>query len=244
MKKMISVLLSVVLIFALFAVPFSVYATENVLQTPVIADGGEEKGENSDFPDEPEEERFNVKMYICATANSLTGHVWLYFENNSNIPVTVGYVSLQPGQTVSVGSLRNTRSNGGGTYYNGEAKMAAKDGKLQSLSEHTHSLEMQLNREQLAVVSEKIKSMNYYEMIFWNCGSFATKVWNSVSDKKVVHIVLPVFTILNMEIIGAQKGKPLMTDPDAPGGAGTYKQRKNGVEPADEKSFNISCVNF
>ena len=94
---------------------------------------------------------------------------------------------------------------------------------------------------QLKFIKEKIKSKNAYEMIFYNCGVFATSVWNSVSSKKVVHIVLPIFTILNMSILGAKKGELLMQKPTD---SEIFKQTDSGCRIADEKSFNMSCVNF
>lgn len=241
MKKVLSLLLALVCIFTLTAAAFTAYAEDAGSPSATVTAG--EGEETPDEPEPPAPPKFDVTMYICATANSLTGHVWLYFINNSDVPVTVGYLVLQPGQETSVGSLRNTRKNGGGTYYNGEAMMAAKDGKLDSLRGKTTSLKMTLNESQLNTVSEKIKSINYYEMIFFNCGMFATKVWNSVADKKVVHIVLPVFTILNMKTAGGKSGELLMKNP-VETGVGAYKQKSGGIEPADEKSFNISCVNF
>lgn len=244
MKKILSVLLAVICVFSLAMTAFA----EDTAAQPetAVTDENTETAEDAADPEEPEEpvepeEVFDVTMYICATANSLTGHVWLYFVNNSNVTVKIGYADLEPGMGMSVGSLRNSRKDGGGTYYNGEAAMAARDGKLESLKNHTHSLKMSLTKEQLEKVNEKIKSKNVYEMIFCNCGVFATSVWNSVSNKKVVHIVLPIFTILNMKILGAKKGELQMQNPT---GFKAFKQTKDGCRPASEDSFNISCVNF
>lgn len=243
MKKIISIILACILAFSAAGAACTAFAQE--ITEPVSMESIEPT-DNVDAIDdttEPEEEPevIDVTMYICATAKSLTGHVWLYFVNNSNVPVFVGHVEIQPGQEMSVGSLRNSRKSGGGTYYNGEAMMAARDGKLDSLCSSTTSLKMSLDKDQLEKVSNKIKSMNYYEMIFCNCGVFATQVWNSVSDKKVVHIVLPMFTILNMDILGAEKGVVRMKDPEE---VGAYKQKRDTVEKADPKSFRITCVNF
>ena len=250
MKKVLSILLAIICVISFTVTAFAedtVIPSESVVTNEdVEGTEAQEDPENPEEPAEPDEpvepaKTFDVTMYICATANSLTGHVWLYFVNNSNVPVKVGYVDLTPGAGISVGSLRNSRKDGGGTYYNGEAMMAEKDGKLESLKDHTYSLKMSLTKEQLETVNEKIKSKNAYEMIFYNCGVFATSVWNSVSDKKVVHIVLPIFTILNMTILGAKKGELLMQNPTE---SEIFKQTDSGCRIADEKSFNMSCVNF
>lgn len=182
-----------------------------------------------------------VTMYLCATANSLCGHVWLYFVNETDRDLPLGYVTLEAGDSMSIGSLKNTRSDGGGTYYNGEAFMA-KD--LEKVCKHTTSLKKELTLDELETVNKKIKSLNFYSVIFWNCGSFATTVWNTVQGDKIVHVVLPVFTILGMKLHGAEKGKVLMERPDENEGTGfkIYKQTKNGAKQANEKSLRTSCV--
>ena len=237
MKKIFSVLLAIIIIFTAAGTSFTSFAEDTASETVIT--------ENEVTSDMPNRDDPGVIMYLCATANSLTGHVWLYFINNTDEPVTIGYIEMQPGQEMSVGRLRNTRKDGGGTYYNGEAMMAALDGKLDSLCKHTTSLKMVLDEEQINTVSEKIKSMNAYEMILFNCGIFAARVWNSVSSKKIVHFIFPMLTILFMNLLpGTQKGELRMKDPTEEGGIKPYKQTNNGVKEADVKSFNISCVNF
>ena len=251
MKKLLAVLLAIITILSVCG--FSTYA-ENTVPADVTV-GGEitddptvpDTPDTPDVPDEPDEPdepvptlddyEYVVTMYICATANSLTGHIWLYFENLTECDVPIGYTMLAPHKGMSVGSLRNTRKDGGGTYYNGEAMMASLKGKLDKVRDHTYTLKMDLTLDQLNTVNGKIKSKNAYEMIFYNCGVFATSVWNSVSSKKVVHIVLPIFTILNMSILGAKRGELRMQDPDV-----AYKQTDDGCYVADNKSFKLSCV--
>lgn len=181
-------------------------------------------------PDEPV-----AIMYLCATAHSLTGHVWLYFENTSDEDIKVGYVTLAPGEKTSVGSLRNTRTNGGGTYYNGEAYMSK---NIDVTGEHTTYLSMNLDKSQLETVSGQIKKRNMYNMLFWNCGNFATAVWNSVSTHHFVHICFPVFTIMQMAVCGAKKGFTM----SRPSIDKCFKQTENGVVPAQASSFNTTCV--
>ncbi len=191
---------------------------------------------DEDDEEDTDPDREVVSMYLCATANSLTGHVWLYFENLTDSDLPLGYAVLKANSFMSVGSLRNTRKNHGGTYYNGEAFMAKNPEKLK---EHTTSIKMNLTEEQLKTVSEEIKSHNLYILVGWNCGNFACKVWNSVSDEHVVHIVFPVFTILSMLIHGGEKGTVLMKHPDI---SEVFKQTKDGIIQADAKSFRISCI--
>ena len=248
MKKVLSFLLTIIMILSVGSIgTFAEDVTpsgdviEETTDTPDTPDTPDEPviPDEPDEPDEPtlDDYEYVVTMYICATANSFTGHVWLYFENLTECDVPIGFTTLAPHKGMSVGSLRNTRKSGGGTYYNGEAMMATLKGKLDKVCAHTHSLKMDLTKEQLDTVNEKIKSRNFYEMIFCNCGVFATKVWNSVSDERVVHIVFPAFTILNMKISGAKKGVLRMQEADV-----AYKQTDDGCFVADNKSFRIPCI--
>lgn len=194
--------------------------------------------ENAEALVKPEKEGPNkplATMYLCATAHSLTGHVWLYFENICDEEIPVGYITLAPGEKTSVGSLRNTRTNGGGTYYNGEAFMSE---DIDVTGKHTTYLSMNLNRAQLETVNEQIKKRNTYNFLVWNCGNFATAVWNSVSSHHFIHICFPIFTIMQMLMHGAQKGFTMSVPPIEK----CFKQVKGGVVPAAESSFNTSCV--
>lgn len=236
MKKTIKIIISVILAICITMTTFVfAFAEEGTL---VQNDPATENTET----EEKDPNQIVAKMYICATANSLTGHVWLYFTNLTDEELEIGQAKLAPYDSMSVGALRNTRHDGGGIYYNGEAYMARNDPDKKC--RHTTSLEMELTREQLCSVTEKIKtkkSLNSYNLIFWNCGAFATEIWNSVSDKKVVHIVLPIFTILNMNILGAQKGVVKM---DCCKNISKVFKHKNDGEAvaADEKSFRLSCI--
>lgn len=224
MKKIISIILAVVLAFS--TVICTAYATED---------------DSSTEPQQPiswEEYEEVATMYICATANSFTGHVWLYFENLTDCDIPIGYTVISPGEGMSVGSLRNTRKNGGGTYYNGEVAMA---NSLDSLCEHTYSIGMNLTPDQLKKENEKICKKNSYDMIFNNCGVFASTIWNSVSNKKIIHIVFPALTILSMLTNGADKGVLNMNKAQK---ERIYKQKKDGCIEASTDSFRVSCVNW
>lgn len=246
-SKFIAVVLSVIIIFSISTVSFAedaetlnafaadqteenVEATEETPQAPETTEDPVEGPEKQIDPNQP-----LVTMYLCATARTFTGHVWLYFDNFSEVTVDIGYVRLEPGKQTSVGSLRNTRKDGGGTYYNGEAFMAR---NLETTGNHTTYLKMDLNLNQLNKISEEIKSRNFYNIIVWNCGNFAAAIWNSVSSHKIIHITFPIFTILEMNMHGAKKGL-VMTRPDI---ENVYKQVKGGVKQARAESFETCCV--
>ena len=242
MKKLLSVLLVIICIFTMTGMTFPAFAEETSETEISQTDGGEtpDTPDEPDIPDEPvptlDDYEYVATMYICSTAHSFTGHVWLYFINLTECEIPVGNIMLEPNGEMSVGSISYFRKGGGGTYYNAEAKMADQKG-LDEVCEHTSSLKMDLTLEQLEKANKKITSLNFYSYIFWNCGCFATQVWNAVSDKDVVHIVLPVITVMNMRILGAQKGELKMQKV-----TNVYKQTKDGYEDLGDHSFDSLCV--
>lgn len=238
MKRYISILLSMILAICIGITSILPAFAEDT--TPSEGSGTTQTTEEEpDIPPE-EPETGAVRMYLCATANSVTGHVWLYFENNTNKPKEIGYVTLQPGEATSVGSMRNTRSDGGGTYYNGEAYMA-KD-HIDKVARHTTSIAMDLNNDQLARVNKKIKGSNLYLMVGYNCGDFACSVWNSAArdeGKFVGHFIFPAFTILGILGKGGVKNQLKMQPAND---ENIYKQYKGGINKADPKSFRVSNI--
>lgn len=181
-----------------------------------------------------------AKVYLCTTLNSLTGHIWLYFVNVTPYKLPLGYIYLDPYEEMSVGSLRNSRKDGGGTYYNGEAFMA---NDLASVCKHTTSISMDINYDQLITIGNKIKSKNSYILLGNNCGDFACACWNTIAPagKKVINILVPLFTIINVQIAGGRKGQIEMKRPDI---SRVFKQVTNGVRQAVPESFKSSCVNW
>lgn len=92
MKRIVSILVSICILFGCFAV----YAS--AADSPV------------------------VNVYLCARSTaSPFGHLWLYFENLTNHDVMVGAYTLKAGQGVSVGSFGSKGKDGPGVYYNVEA---------------------------------------------------------------------------------------------------------------------------
>lgn len=229
-KRIFSVLIAIVMLFGTFSV--SVFAEDCVVNKY------ETNSAEQQFMSEDNEE-YVATMYLCATANSFTGHVWLYFENLTDGDLRLGYVTMMPHEGMSVGSLGVLHRDGAGVYYNSEVMMGTLDHNLDKVQRHTYSLKMNLTKEQFEKVSEKIKSHNFYELIVWNCGSFATTVWNSVSKKKIVHIIFPALTVLNMIIHGAEHGTLRMKESSIDR---AFKQRKGYAEPAHTASFVWSCI--
>lgn len=229
-KKVISILSATVIFFSALTCTVGAASEKNFAAQKAV----EEQSKTWEDYDEAAE------MYICATADSLSGHVWLYFKNITDCDIPIGYTTLGAGEEISVGSLRNTRKDGGGTYYNGEGMMASKN--PDKICEHTYSLKMTVTPAQLKKVNEKICKMNSYDLIFNNCGVFATVIWNSVSEKKVIHIVFPALTILSMITLKAQKGELNMRAAAELNKA--FKQKKGECVPVKDINslINSSCI--
>lgn len=265
MKKTISILMAIICMFTLMVPAFAEAAPE---PETIITEDINNEIENdalemtrSDVREYLEEEmvaepieavtslEFNAdewgdkpvaRVYLCTTVASLFGHVWLYFINLTPYELPLGYVTLQPYEEMSVGSLRNSRTDGGGTYYNGEAYMA---GDLNKVCKNTVSSSMEISYDQLLTMGNKIKSRNSYIVFGNNCGDFACSVWNTVAPagKKVVNILVPWFTILVHRMAGGRNGQIKMKRPDI---SRCFKQVSGGVKQAHASSFNTSCVNL
>lgn len=245
MKRLTSAVLALLSVFYICTAAFAETAPETTLP------GYSASEETSDGLAVPEEEiteteleteepgtdnGYAAKMYLCATAHSFTGHMWVYIENLTDAPITVGYVSVEPGESISVGNLRNSRRDGGGTYYNGEAFMST---DLEETSRHTTYLEQDITFDQLEKVSREIKSHNTYLFVGYNCTNLACDIWNSAAKAKIASLCLPVFTICEMRFMGARKGNPTMDRPEI---TEVFKQVSGGVRQAVAESFNASCV--
>lgn len=181
--------------------------SENALpnETEDLIDPSNEDLEDPTDMDEPTEEpvvtpdpnEIVACVYLCASNNIGVGHVWLYFENLTDHPITVGYYELEPGCGCTVSQLSSLHPDGMGTYYNFEAY------KYQSKLSRAHYLAEEITYDELVNVSHIIRSHNSYELFFNNCGRFATTIWNSISDRHIMYFFLPLVITAQM---GNQRG--------------------------------------
>ena len=191
--------------------------------------------ESTTQPDEPPTEESNTvaKMSVVIRNKGFVGHVWLYIENLTDEPFAVGLLTVQPKEGVSVGLLSLSRADGWGIYYNIEAyccNNVSGDGCTWLTEE--------LNSTELESVSEQIGSyVNYWDP-FFNCVFFAFKIWNTVSDKKLIPLVFPILGTAQMRIMGAESGNVEMFCPSA---ENVFRQRGTGknarLEVVSEKSL-------
>ncbi len=113
------------------------------------------------------------------------GHAWLYFENLCDDTLKVGAYDLESSESVSVGTFKYTRADGGGVYYNVESYCVEKYG-----AKNRVSLTVDLTKAELEEITNEINSSNYFTF-FTNCSFFAAKIWNKGSGKFVPPFFLP-----------------------------------------------------
>lgn len=165
-----------------------------------------------------EEEIVATVSVYCYSKNP--GHCWLYIDNLTNETFTVGAYSLGAYQGVSVATFGFTRHDGWGIYYNVEAYVLNTHG-IGNCASFTE----ELTREELYELSDTILSQKNSWSLFANCTSFAAKVWNTVSDKKIAGLVFPSFVKILMKLRGAKSGTPDMKPVSKDE---VYRQKGNG----------------
>lgn len=165
------------------------------------------------------------KMYICTQQLAL-GHAWIYIEGNFDGEMPVGCYTLEPYGGVSMGTFALTRSDGFGLYYNVEAYCAEKYGlKNQSW------LGMEITKNQLLEANDVIKNWNHWDP-FFNCTYFAAKVWNSVSNQKIVPLVFPF--VVKLQILA--KGGTSDIQMKSVAAEQCFKQKKTG-----DNAYLVQC---
>lgn len=157
MKKIVAFLLAVVMIFSAMSFCVSAADDEDV-----------------------------ARMWICSQTNKNTGikHIFLYFENLTDVPIMVGRYELAAYDTVSVGCFGTEGPRGGGVYYNLETELTHYNSLV--------ALSTELDQDELEDVSDKVGSFNRWDPIF-NCYYFAARAWNAGADKSVPFMIFPAF---------------------------------------------------
>lgn len=137
-----------------------------------------------------------ARMWLCSekSDNSGVGHIFLYFENLSGETITVGKYKVAPYGDVSVGCFGTEGPNGAGVYYNLETELDHYS-KLIGIS-------TELNSEELAEVTKKIKSFDRWDPIF-NCNYFALLAWNAGTGPSIPFLIFPQLTRFFMNLRGA-----------------------------------------
>lgn len=115
MKKAVSVILAITVIFSIFSV--NVFAFD----TGINIDKAESAQKFRDFLEQFSDDKTGdtvVNLYLCSHETDTWPHTWVYFENVSDHTVYVGPYELKAGEGVSSGSFGLSVEDGAGIYFN------------------------------------------------------------------------------------------------------------------------------
>lgn len=205
MKKGVKAMLSAVLVFAiLLSCAF-----------PCFAQGEAEP--------QADENKIVARASIlsCMYFFPVSGHTWLYVENLSDEPITVGLYEVPVGQGVSIGSFAFTSRDGFGIYYNLEAYRE----NLNDNEMNHWAITRDLNQAALEKLSGDIAGYINGWSFYFNCAFFTFSVWNKNSNNFFIPLVIPAITQLELIMGGAKKG---VVDMYYPTVDQVYRQKGSG----------------
>ena len=170
-------------------------------------------------------------IHLCAIPLGgyfIFGHAWIYIENISENDIQVGAYTLPAGKSVSVGTSSFAGKNGFKLYYNLET-LIEKDTDYVSIGDT-------ISTNELDAMNKKILSFNHWDPII-NCTFSSSAIWNTVSDKTLIPMVFPIFSMIQMWIHG-NDDEFKMNEPES----GTiYVQKGFGknatIKPVDENQL-------
>ncbi len=178
-KKIVSVLLSIVLLASMFVLPTTAATT--------IEDDGDE---------------IVARIYVGHKARNLnlSGHTWVYFENLTDHNITVGIYTLKPNKGVSVGSYGYSIADGKGVYYNVEAW------RYRNVPASDYiGLSKEVTADELENVNTLISSSGTWDYTL-NCAYFAFKIWNVVPGHPLIYVMIPTLHQLQILIVPNHDG--------------------------------------
>lgn len=195
MKKVLAVILCVAM---LLSVTTFAFASENIVP--------EETGVS-----ETETDEAVATISLCSNIYvwPISGHTWIYVHNNSDEPIQVGHYEVPVGQGVSVGAFSFSVDDGWGLYYNIEAYKENGKNRMDSVC----SISEDLDAEELATLSEKLKNYPNYWGFVANCATFSFSMWNSVTGDHFFSLLIPAISELMIIIGGGERGVLEMYQP-------------------------------
>lgn len=184
MKRIISVLLTVAIIFSLPSVAFA----------------------ENEVPPESTGYSGNIAtLSVCSSVYvwPISGHAWIYVHNISDEPIKVGHYEVPVGEGVSVGVFSFSVSDGWGIYYNVEAYKENTKNRMDNVRSKT----VEIDANELEVLNNKLLSYPNYWGFIGNCATFAFTMWNSVTGDGYFSLLIPAITDFMLMAGGAEKGK-------------------------------------
>lgn len=123
-----------------------------------------------------------------------TGHGFLMIENCSSEAAIIGYVTVMPEQTITIGTAGNGWNSEGAESSSGEAhegifyNREAYHFRASNYYQNRVSLSILIDHDDLNTINEdylRNDTYNDWNLILWgshNCAWFAMTVWNAISD--------------------------------------------------------------
>ncbi len=175
-----------------------------------------------------------AKMYLCSDIDlfPFVGHCWIYVENLSDSPITVGLYEVPVGQGVSVGSFSFSVMDGWGIYYNLEGWRENRDNTVK----RARSVSTMLDAAELEKLTDSLTNYPNYWGPVANCSTFAFSIWNSITGDFYFSLLIPAIAHLELIIGGAKKGELEMYYPTEDQvmrqkgmGSGAHLEPVNGI---------------
>ncbi len=192
--------------------------------------------ETNDADNKDDDVVARASLFAAMYVFPVSGHTWIYVENLTDEPMTVGIYEVPAGQGVSVGVFSFSVNDGWGIYYNLEAYRENRNDNIDGC----RSITRDMTRSELEKLSDTIKNYpNIWDIFIFNCTFFAFSVWNKNSDNFFIPMMIPALAMLEVIIVGAPKGVTPMYYPTKDQ---VFKQRGKGdsayLEPCGEKTLS------
>lgn len=193
-KRIVSLLLVLVL---MLSIPLAVTAAQSSAAAGIVMAEEPEDGEELDDGSD----EVVAKMYLMVSnADPKEPHVWIYIENTSNEKLQLlDDYTIGKNSAVSMGAWKARGTDEAGIYMNLERHWI-KDATY----ERTYYMCTDVTRAELKEVGEAMALHDYWNWVF-NCGWFATSMWNICSPRKILYLFFPQLIRVEMILFGAKK---------------------------------------
>lgn len=214
MKKIISAFLAMFILLMPLTVAFAAEETTDISE--IIA---------ATEPAETAEDEIVATVSLCSVVYvwPISGHTFIYVQNNSDEPIMVGHYEVPVGQGVSIGTFSFSVHDGWGIYYNIEGFKENTKGRMGDV----WSITKELNASELENLTDEL--VNYPNMWSFglNCATFAFSIWNSVSGDHFVSLLIPAISQFMVMVGGGEKGVLEMYCPER---NQIFRQKGSGSE--------------
>ena len=213
-KKIIAFILALSMVLSVPVLAFAedTTAEETTLQESVTQENiPEEEVTDTVIPETNDPNETVATLSLCSNIYvwPISGHTWIYVHNNSDEPIQMGLYEVLPDQGVSVGAFSFSVNDGWGLYYNIEAYKENEKNRM----DNVRSISTELNAEEVAKLSRKLKEYPNYWGFVANCATFSFSMWNSVTNDGFFSLLIPAISDFMIMVRGGKKGVLEMYQP-------------------------------